>query len=317
MTIDPQARAYLDRAAASGVPPAHLVSPEEARRNFRAGTPLVVGEPIELPRIEDLAVPGPAGAVPVRLYAPSSEPALPITLYFHGGGWVVGDLDSHDHLCRRLAALSGSIVLAVDYRLAPEHPYPAAADDAWAALTWAAERGSEVGGDPGRLAVAGDSAGGNLAAVMALRARDAGIPLRLQVLIYPVTDHDLDTGSYVANSEGYGLVRDAMRWYWDHYCPDPARRTEPSASPLRAPELTGLAPAYVLVCELDPLHDEGVAYARRLGAAGVEVRLRREEGMIHGFVRMLGVIDRAHDAVAGIAEALRNEFVKGVSPAAL
>jgi acetyl esterase/lipase len=316
MSIDPQARAYLDRVAASGIPPAHLLAPEEARRNFVAGTALVAGDALPLARVEELSLPGPAGRVPARLYAAAASAGLPVTLYFHGGGWVLGDLETHDALCRRLAAASRSIVLSIDYRLAPDNVYPAAADDCWAALTWTAAHAADIGGDASRLAVAGDSAGGNLAAVVALRARDEGLPLRLQVLVYPVTDHDLETPSYLANAEGYGLLRDSMRWYWDSYCPDPAQRGEPGASPLRAPDLSGLAPAFVIVCELDPLHDEGVAYARRLEAAGVPVRLRREPGMIHGFVRMLGVIDRAHDAVGEIGGALEAAFSKGMAEAA-
>ncbi len=312
MGIDPEARAYLDAVAASGVPPAYKVAPEEARRNYVAGTGKVAGEVVPVALVEDRRLAG----VRVRIYHPDPGGELPVTLYFHGGGWVIGNLDTHDALCRRLAAASHSLVVAVDYRLAPEHPYPAAPDDVWAVTSWIAEHAKEVGGDPARLAVAGDSAGGNLAAVVALRARDAGIPLRLQVLAYPVTDCNLDTPSYLANAEGYGLDREAMRWYWQHYCPDPARRTEPAASPLRAPDLAGVAPAYVLVCELDPLHDEGLAYARRLEEAGVPVRLRREEGMIHGFLRLPGAVSRGYAGVAEITGELRAAFAKAVSEAA-
>jgi acetyl esterase len=300
--------------AAGGVPPAHLVTPEQARRNTLAAVPAVAGEAIPLPRVEDRTLELEGGRVPVRVYAPDGE-NLPVTLYFHGGGWVVGNLETHDTLCRRLAAGARSIVIAVDYRLAPEHPYPAAVEDCWAALRWAAEHAGEIGGDPARLAVAGDSAGGQLAASIALRARDAGIPLRLQVLIYPVTDHDFDTTSYRANAEGFGLLRETMHWYWDHFCPDPGQRAEPDASPLRAAELAGVAPALVVVCELDPLRDEGVAYAERLEAAGVPVTLIEEAGMIHGYARLFAVIDRAHKTVADVSQALERAFAKGMAEA--
>lgn len=304
MSIDPEARAYLDLAAAAGAPPVYELTAAQARANYLAAAPAFAGEAPPLARVEDTVVAG----VPVRVYASERAAGLPATIYFHGGGWVVGSVDTHDALCRRLAADSGSLVVSVEYRLAPEHPHPAAADDAWAVTEWLVRSGEEIGADPTRVAVAGDSAGGNLAAVATIRARDAGLGLRLQVLIYPVTDHDLDTPSYLANAEGYGLVRESMRWYWDHYCPDPARRRDPLASPLRAPDLAGVAPAYVLVCELDPLHDEGVAFAGRLQAAGVPVQLRREPGMIHGFLRIPGAIGRAREAAADIGAALRAAF---------
>jgi acetyl esterase len=313
MDMDPEARAYLDSVAASGLPPVFEVSPEHARRNVIAGIGKVAGAVEELPVVEDRVLAG----VPVRLYRPAaSSGPLPVTLYFHGGGWVTGNLDTHDALCRRLATASDSLLIAVDYRLAPEHPYPAAVEDVWAVTSWVASHAPEIGADEARIAVAGDSAGGNLAAVAAVRARDSGIPLRMQVLAYPVIDADLETPSYRANGEGYGLEREAMRWYWRQYCPDEARRAEPEASPLRAGDLSGVAPAYVLVCELDPLHDEGLAYARRLEEAGVPVRLRREDGMIHGFLRLSGPISRGYGAAADIAGELRAAFAKGMAEAA-
>ncbi|HEX6548699.1 MAG TPA: alpha/beta hydrolase [Candidatus Dormibacteraeota bacterium] len=314
--MDPQVRAYLDAAAAAGIPPVEQLTPQEARQNVITAAPLLAGSGPELPRIEDGRVPGPAGNISVRLYSPQphgSEP-LPVTVYFHGGGWVVGNLDTHDALARHLAQASGTIVFAADYRLAPEHPFPAALEDAWTVTRWVHEHAAEIGADPDRIAVAGDSAGGNLAAVVALRARDEGLPLRLQVLIYPVTDCDLDTESYHVNAEGYGLTRAAMEWYWNHYCPEPQLRLNPEASPLRAANLAGVAPALVVLCELDPLRDEGEAYARRLQAAEVPVELARYPGMIHGFVRMFAVIDRTHDLTRQIGGALRRAMAaKGVA----
>ena len=302
MTIDPQVQAYLEQAAA--LPPVETLTPAEARANSERAAPLLAGPPLEVARVEDVDL----GGVPGRLYAPATGERLPTVVYLHGGGWVVGSLDTHDSVCRRLADGAGCAVVAVDYRLAPEHRYPAAVEDAWNATRWLVERGGELGLDTERLAVAGDSAGGNLAAVVALKARDAGIPLRLQVLVYPVTDADLETSSYVGNATGYGLTRSAMAWYWDHYCPDPERRLEADASPLRAPSLAGTAPALVVTCELDPLVDEGEAFARRLEAEGVPVTLVRYAGMIHGFARMYAVIDRSHELADQVTGALREAF---------
>ncbi len=298
VTMDPQVRAYLDTVAASGIPPLEQLTPEQARANTEAAAPLLAGPPPALHRVENRVIAG----VPCRVYAPAGE-GLPEVAYFHGGGWVYGSLETHDALCRRLAAAAGCEVVAVDYRLAPEHRFPAAVEDAWKVT-------SELASHSGRLAVAGDSAGGNLAAVMAIKARDAGLSLRHQVLIYPVTDCDLETESYLANASGYGLTRAGMGWFWDHYVPDPAARMHPEASPLRAPSLAGVAPATVVVCELDPLCDEGLAYAARLEAEGVPTRLLRYEGMIHGFARMFAVIDRSHQLVAEVAEGLQEGFAK-------
>jgi acetyl esterase len=243
--------------------------------------------------VEDLDVEG----VPIRLYAPSGADGTPIVVYFHGGGWVIGSLDTHDGLARALANRSGCRVAAVHYRLAPEHRFPAAVDDCWTVTRWAF-------GQASRVAVAGDSAGGNLAAVMALRARDAGLPLAHQALVYPVIDHRFDTPSYAANADGYGLTQAGMRWYWDHYLGG-ADGADPDASPLRAESVAGVAPALVMVCGLDPLRDEGVAYAERLRAAGVPVEVSEYRDMIHGFLRMSAVIDRSREAQNEVGLALR------------
>ena len=305
MTLDPQARAFLDQLEELGVPGIGELPPDEARAAGDAASATVFGQVVEVP-CEDLTIPGPGGAIPVRVYRPGDGPA-PVFLYFHGGGWVLGSLTTHHGVCATLARLSGSVVCSVDYRLAPEHRYPAALDDAWAATTWAAKHAEEIGGLAGALAVGGDSAGGNLAAICALRARDVELPLALQVLVYPVTDADLDTSTYREFADGYFLTRFGMEWFWDHYLPD-GDRFVPDASPLRAADVGGTAPALVITAGFDPLRDEGEAYARRLEEAGVPVTLTRYDGMIHGFYRMPGVMSVANDALAETADALRAAF---------
>lgn len=291
MIIDPQAKAYLEWLASLDLPPLDQQTPEDARAASEGRAAALFGPVEDVHAVEDFEVDG----VPVRLYAPSAD-AGPIVVFFHGGGWVVGSLDTHDGLCRALAKSTGCRVVAVHYRLAPEHRFPAAVDDCWTVTRWAF-------GQTPRVAVAGDSAGGNLAAVMALRARDAGLRLASQVLVYPVIDHRFDTPSYAANAEGYSLTLDGMRWYWDHYLGG-ADGSHPDASPLRADSVAGVAPALVVVCGLDPLRDEGVAYAERLRTAGVPVELSEYEGMIHGFVRMNAVIDRSRDLQDEVARHL-------------
>jgi acetyl esterase len=292
--MDPEARAYLDWMQSLGLPPLAEQGPQEARRLNRMRVLMLAGEPEPVARIEDLRVPGPRGPIGGRIYAPVRGDSLPALLYMHGGGWVVGDIDSHDSVCRALAGRAGCIVLSLDYRLAPEHRFPAALDDSWAGLVWLHENAAAIGADPDRLAVGGDSSGGNLAAVVARWARERGGPrIAAQVLIYPVTNYDLDTPSYETMGTGYGLTRESMRWYWEQYLADPGDGASPDASPLRARDLTGLAPALVITCELDPLASEGSAYAAALGAAGGLVEHIHEPNMIHGYLRMAGVIGRA------------------------
>jgi len=295
-SLDPQAKAYLDRMVELGVPPVDQLTPAEARVMAEERSDVLFGPKEDVHAVEDFEV----GGVPVRLYGPEAADRLPVVVYFHGGGWVIGSLDTHDGLCRALANRAGCRVAAVDYRLAPEHRFPAAVDDSWAVTRWAFEQTTPV-------AVAGDSAGGNLAAVMALRARDAGFRLAAQVLVYPVLDHDLDRPSYRAKADGYGLTRAGMRWFWDHYLGG-ADGAHPDASPLRAQSVAGIAGGLVVVCEHDPLRDEGVAYADRLREAGVPVRLSEYAGMIHGFARMPAVIDRADEMMDEIARTLRGAF---------
>ena len=297
MPLDPQVRRYLDQVAQLGLRPVEELTPEQARSQSEQSAAALFGEPEEVGSIEDLEVEG----VPVRSYTPAAVPPdggrLPLAVFLHGGGWVVGSLDMYDGVCQFLANHVPCRVVSVGYRLAPEHPFPAALDDSWAVTQWAF-------GQAGRVAVVGDSAGGNLAAVMALRARDAGLPLAFQLLIYPVTDNNFDTASYSANATGMGLTQLAMRWYWDKYLAG-SDGGHPDASPLRAADLSGAAPALVIVCEYDPLRDEGVAYAERLKEAGVTASLSEYEGMIHGVLRMGALIDRSHAVLAESAEALR------------
>jgi acetyl esterase len=309
MPLDPQVKAFLDQLAASSIPQVETLTPREARLQMEAAT-IMLGRLPEVGRVEDHVLPGPESPLRVRLTAPEAagdgDGPLPGLVYFHGGGWVTGSLYSHDHLCRALTRAAGVAVVSVEYRLAPEHPFPAAVDDAEAAVRWVAANAAGLGLDPARLAVGGDSAGGTLAAAVARRARDTGGPsLTFQLLLYPATDADLDTPSYLENADGYMLTRAAMAWYWDQYAPDPADRSHPDASPLRAGSLAGLPPALVVTAEFDVLRDEGEAYARRLSESGVDARLIRYDGMIHGFLRRHHLLDRGKTALAEVAQALR------------
>ncbi len=309
MPLDPQARAFLDQLAAMGVPPVHTLPVAEARRNMEARAAALWGAPEPVANTTDQTIPGPGQPIRVRIYRPAGAEPLPVLVYFHGGGWVTGSLETHDGLCRALANRAGCAVVAVDYRLAPEHKFPAAVEDAWAATTWVASNAEAIDLDPGRVAVGGDSAGGNLAAVVTLRARERGGPrLVFQVLVYPVTDYEFERTSYREYADGYYLTRDGMRWYWRHYLPSEAAGAHPEASPLRAANLAGLPPAHVITCGFDPLRDEGEAYAHRLSEAGVPATISRYESMIHGFFRMAAVTDRTSEAVDGAAAALRTAF---------
>jgi acetyl esterase len=277
------------------------LGPQVARRLNEAGAAALAG-PGEDVQVRDTEIAG----VPVRVYSPHGVDDAPVLVYFHGGGWVIGSVRTHDRPCRALCARVSCRVVSVEYRLAPEHRFPAAVEDCWAVTeSLLAER------QP--VAVGGDSAGGNLAAVMALRARDRGLPLRLQILIYPVTDCDLDRRSYLACATGYGLTRDAMRWFWEEYMGG-TRWDHPEAAPLRAPSLAGAAPALVMICQYDPLRDEGAAYAERLRNSGVAVELIEQPGMIHGFFRQAAVIDRAILAYDQCTAALRRALAGPMRP---
>ena len=305
MPLDPQCHQILDQLVAGGLAPLHTQTVAQARA-FMESMRGLHGPQAPLPVVRDTAIPGMAGTIPARFYRPVADGVLPLLVYFHGGGWVIGSLDTHDDVCRDLAAQAGCAVLSVDYRLAPEHRFPAAAEDCFTATRWAAQNAAGLAIDPRRLAVGGDSAGGNLAAVTALMARDQGGPaLRFQLLVYPVTCGRMDSPSIHENADGYLLTRDAMVWFWDHYAPAPADREQPYAAPLRAADLSGLPPALVITAEFDPLRDEGEAYARRLQASGVPTTLHRYDGQIHGFLTMGALIDQGHAALAESAAALR------------
>jgi acetyl esterase len=294
-------RPYVDRANAG--PPAWELPLDVLRAGPELEVPEIWGLPDEVDEVVDLRIPGPAGPLRVRVYRPLSTEILPVVIWFHGGGWVVGTLDSHDPVCRALANRTPCVVVAVDYRLAPEAPFPAALEDSWAATQWVAEEALKLGADASRIVVAGDSAGGNLAAAVALRARDRGLDLALQVLVYPVTDAELESESYHRLATGLNLTRAKMEWYWQQYL-DGADGLNPEASPLRAPDLTGVAPAIVQTAEHDPLLSEGEAYARRLEEAGVAVTLTRYDAVIHGFIRMPALVAEADFALAQIASAV-------------
>jgi len=308
MAVDPQVAFVLDLVIKSGRPAYNTLSPKEARQLFRETRPASTPQPPAIGTVRDLSADG----VPVRVYRPAGVPdatRLPALVFFHGGGWVIGDLETHDVLCRQLTAEAGITVVAVDYRLAPEHKFPASADDAWTATKWVAAHAGELGVDAAKLAVGGDSAGGNLAAVVALQARDAGAPkISLQVLLYPVTDVGAETQSYRDLADGYLLTRDGMRWFIAHYLGKPQDAEDWRASPSRAKSLAGVAPALVITAGYDPLRDEGDAYAQKLRAAGVNVDSVSFGGMIHGFIPMGKLIDTGNRAVTLIAGSLRHAF---------
>ncbi|HEX3174647.1 MAG TPA: alpha/beta hydrolase [Solirubrobacterales bacterium] len=284
-------------------------TPEQARAENRHSAASVARRPpLPMARVEPLRIPGPAGPIPARLYAaPGAPPApRPLLVYFHGGGWCIGGLETHDAPCRFLATHGGAAVLSVDYRLAPEHPFPAAVDDALAAFRWAADSAGELGIDPARIAVIGDSAGGNLAAAVSLLTRDGGGPgPAMQVLIYPVTDAVGGQRSRDAFARGFLLTKADMDWFESHYLPDTAAATDPRVSMLRAEDLAGLPPAYVTIAGFDPLRDEGEEYAGRMRAAGVKVALRRHPGLIHGFANLTAISRTARAAMHELAGAVR------------
>jgi len=308
MPLDPQAQRVIDAMAALNLKPVEDSTPDEARESIRTRT-AALGPFEDVAAVTDHRVPVAGGEITVRVYSPAGPGPHPALVYYHGGGWVIGDLYTHDGLCRSLTNAVRCAVLSVDYRLAPESRYPVATEDSYAALHWTVTNASGLGIDPRRVAVGGVSAGGNLATVVALMARERGGPaLAHQVLIYPVTDHDLNTPSYLGNATGYVLTREGMRWFWNHYLARESQGREPYASPLRAPSLTGLPSALVITAEYDPLRDEGEAYAARLRDAGVPVTVTRYTGMFHGFVRMTRILDKARVALDEIAGSLQKAF---------
>jgi acetyl esterase len=285
------------------------MSPQEARVAMIARSAPYLVNPPAVAEVVDRGIPGPAGTLPVRIYKSGAPSPAPVLVYFHGGGWVCGNLDTHDSLCRALANAARCVVVSVDYRLAPEHPFPAPVEDAYAATAWVSDNGARLGADPTRLAVGGDSAGGALAAAVCLMARDRGGPaITCQLLNYPATDYAFDTASYVENASGYQLTREGMIWFWNHYLATPADGCHPYASPLRAEDFSGLPPAIVITAEFDPLRDEGEEYARRLMAAGVPVHLLSYPGLIHNFVRMFPILEAGRAAIEETGELLRSRW---------
>jgi len=310
--LHPQARALLNLIEEKGVPPTHTLAPAQARAVYRERRHFTQPAPPDVAEVRGLVVPGPAGPLALRLYRPIGSAAgerLPVLVYYHGGGWVIGDLDTHDTLCRQLANGAGCAVVSVDYRLAPEHRFPAAVDDSIAALQWIHANAAALSLDAARLAVGGDSAGGNLAAVVAIAARDSGGPaLAFQLLIYPATDQRRTAPSHQGNGQGYLLTRDTITYFHDHYL-DAAQDLDWRASPLLHENLKGLPPAFVLTAGYDPLRDEGLEYAQRLTEAGNRSSLVCFERQIHGFILMGKVLDDAGPAVqlcaAQVRQALR------------
>ena len=307
MPVDNDTQAVLDLLTKLGGPEFSALSVQQARTMSLAPPPAV---PTAVHRIENREVPGSQCAIPIRIYYPDPSSATRGALvYFHGGGWVIGNLDSHDETCRRLCIGSGSMVISVGYRLAPETRYPGAMIDCYDVTSWAAREAKSLGIDADRIAVGGDSAGGNLAAAVALKARDQkGPPICFQLLIYPATDANFSTGSYIDNAKGYLLTRTAMQWFWDHYVPTAAGRKEAYAAPAQAKDLKGLPPSLVLTAEFDPLRDEGEAYALAMQIAGVTVTHTRYDGVVHGFFGMHATVAKAGLATAQAAKALKQHL---------
>lgn len=311
MPLHPQVVASMKKAAELGLPQTSDSTPQQARENStivrNATADMIELEPVG--NIEERTVPGPAGDIPVRIYRPNADGVRPLIMLYHGGGWVVGDLESEDAACRGLCNRVGAVVVSVDYRLAPETVFPGAVDDCYAATVWVTDHAEEFGIDPSRVATSGTSAGGNLSGAIAMMARDRGGPtIAHQVLFCPVIDADFDRSSYVANANDYGLTRDNMIWFWDHYTGTGEDRFSPYASLIRADDLSGLPDATIIAAEYDPLVDEAVAYGKALQAAGVKTRCTVYDGMIHGFNGRVGMYDAAKVALDEAAAGIRESF---------
>ena len=325
MPLHPQAATFLQQLSQLNSPPMETVPIEITRQALIAASQVKMA-PANLARVETVMISRADYAfrpslaqeasaaqsddpLRVRIYWPHGKGPYPVCLYFHGGGWVLNNIDTHDDVARRLAEASGSVFVSVDYRLAPEHRYPASVEDAFTALQWIVANAAELQIDPGKIAVSGDSAGGNIAAAVCLMTRDrSGPPISFQVLIYPITDCDLDRPSYRENADGYFLTTAQMRWFWQHYVSSPDQMSEPYASPLRAETLKGLPPALILTAEYDPLRDEGEAYGEALRKAGVPAEVIRYEGLIHAFIKRVDQFDTAMIAIRQIGTTLRQHF---------
>lgn len=307
--LDPQAKALIDLMISKGIPPAHLLTPQEARKAYVERRFFSQPDPEEVGSVQERSIPGPGGAILCRMYRPvakSAEPVLPVLMYFHGGGHVIGDLDTHDSLCRQLSNRSGCAIVSVGYRLAPEHRFPAAFDDCVAATNWVYAQAASLKIDPTRIAVGGDSAGGQLAATVAIAIRDAGqFALAFQLLIYPVTNMHEASASVTQKNQGYLLTKDSLDYYYGHYVPEGQDRRDWRISPLLASSHANLPPALVLLAGEDPLVDEGRAYADKLSAAGVATQVVCFERQIHGFLPMGRIMDEANTGVELCASVLK------------
>ena len=310
MPLDPQIQAYLDQMAAMNMPPIHTMTPEQVRMGIAMQLAMESIEQEQVARVENRTIPGPAGEIPVRIYTPQGNGPFPALVFFHGGGWVICNLDTHDGICRSLANGAGCVVVSVDYRLAPEHKFPAAPEDCYAATQWVAKNAAELNVEASNIAIGGDSAGGNLTAVVAQMARDRGGPhLVFQLLIYPATDFRMNTPSIEENATGYFLTKDDMIWFTNHYLNSEEDKTNPLASPLLARDLSGLPPALIITAQYDPLRDEGELYGQKLREAGVPVTVSRYAGVIHGFFGSIPS-DKGKQAEAEASAALRVAFGK-------
>ena len=306
MPLHPQVEKALEQMAAAG-PPLHHMSPQQARTAMEAARG-VADDPEKVGNVEDRLIPGVAGKQTIRVYAPEGDGPFPILVYFHGGGWVVGSINTVDTSCRALTNLAGCMVISADYRLAPEDKFPAAVDDCYAAVRWAALNAPALNGDASRIAVGGESAGANLAAAVTLKAQESGLPpLAYQLLMYPVTAHAFDMPSHKENAEGYFLTTEMMAWFWDQYLASDTDGENPLASPMRAStdQCRSLPSAFIATAEYDPLRDEGAAYAAKLREAGVAVEYTCFEGLIHGFMGMAKAIEPAGQALQHAATALK------------
>ena len=311
MPLDTQVEALLEAAKKANVAELWQLSPDDARAEYRRRTERLMMD-VDIHRFEDRDIDGPGGSIPIRIYTPrelASGEKLPVLVWFHGGGYVIGDLDTHDSACRALANETDCIVVAVDYRLAPENKFPAAVDDCFAAFKWVIKNAPAINADGARVAVGGDSAGGNLAAVVSILARNAGLPnIVFQLLIYPVTAPEPETKSHHAFAEGYLLTRKTITWFFTHYIRNSKDTKDFRYAPLEADDLSSLPPALVIVAGYDPLRDEGVEYAEALIHAGNRVRLSNYEGMVHGFYLMGGMVDASRRAISESAAMLRDAF---------
>jgi acetyl esterase len=303
MPLHPQVQAMRSRREREGVPQLYTLGLAQARANDLAEIQAAAGTGEAVASVVDRLIPGPAGELPIRIYSPVPDEPLPVLVYFFGGGWTLGTIDTADAVCRRLANAAGCAVVAVGYRLAPENKFPAAVHDCFAGLTWVMSNM-----DAPAIAVGGDSAGGNLAAAVTLLARDEGVPLVAQLLVYPNTDYDSDTPSLRDGDDPFLFNKTSVAWYWEHYLAAPEDGMNPLASPLRAASLAGLPPALVITAEYDPLRDQAEQYAQRLGDSGVPVTLSRYDGMIHGFFCMAGDLADGAQAQAEAAEFLKRHL---------